>query len=323
MNRWLLRILFILAALMFFPFSSPAPLIYRYGEGWTYEKPGTPTGWYKDRAKDQLDVAQKAFDKGDYSLALKSAQRVLTAWPLSDYAPQSQYLVGRCYEAKKQDEKAFKAYQDILNKYPKSANFQEVQQRQLVIANRFLAGQRFKIWGILPLFPSMDKTADMFDKIVKTGPYSDVAPQAQMGIGAAREKQKDYEAAVKAYEAAADRYNDQREVAADALFKAGMVYNKQAKTAEYDQSISGQAINTFNDFAALYPEDSRVPQLQQIITSLKAEQARGNFETAKFYENNKKWDGALIYYNEVLIKDPESPMADQARQRIDTIKKRK
>jgi len=55
---------------------------------------------------------------------------------------------------------------------------------------------------------------------------------------------------------------------------------------------------------------------------LKTEQARGSFEIARFYEKKHRWDGALIYYNEVLIKDPNSKYATEARERIDTLKKR-
>src|SRR3954466_4757093 len=90
-----------------FPFRSPAPLIYRPGEGWTYEPVGGEGKWAQTRAKDQLEVAQAAFDKKAYDLALKAARRVVRVWPLSDYAPQAQVLVGRCYEAKGNDEKAF------------------------------------------------------------------------------------------------------------------------------------------------------------------------------------------------------------------------
>ncbi len=307
MNRRSLCTILVLLGLLLFPFTSPAPLIYRPGEGWTYEMPGSNGSWHRERAKDQLDFAQKAFDQKNYGLALKSAKRVVSVWPLSDFAPQSQYLVGRCYEARKQDEKAFNAYQEILEKYPKIPNYKEIQQRQFDIATRFLAGQWFKLFGYIPVFPSMEKTSTMFDKIVKSGPYSDVAPKAQLNIGAAREKQKDYPAAVKAYETAADRYNEQRQIASDALYKAGMAYNKQAKTAEYDQNVASQAISTFNDFITLYPADPRIPAAQRLIITLKAEQARSNFKIAKFYEKHKRWDGALIYYNEVLLKDAGSP----------------
>lgn len=321
MIRWTLRFLLCALCLMCLTVNTPAPLIYRAGEGWSYESVGGAK-WRKTRAKDQLEAAQQAFDKKDYRTALKAARRTVRTWPLSDYAPQAQYLVGRAYEARGMDEKAFKEYQKAMEKYPKIENYQEIVNRQFVIANRFLAGQWFKLWGYIPFFPSMDKTSDMYEKIIKNGPYSDVAPKAQMNIGAAREKQHNFPLAVKAYERAADRYHDQKQVAADALYKAALAYNKQAKTAEYDQSVAGQAIATFNDFITLYPEDGRVPEAQQTIATLKTEQAHGSYQVARFYEKKKKWDGALVYYNEVLIHDPNSKYADEAKQRIDAIKKR-
>src|SRR4051794_23804263 len=295
-----IRPVLIAFCLVAFPFRSPAPLIYTPGEGWSYEPVGGEGKWKMGRAKDQLEAAQAAFDKQAYSLALKSANRVVKVWPLSDYAPQAQYLVGRCLEATSQEEKAFKEYQKLLEKHPKIPNYQEVLHRQYEIADKYLAGKWFKLWGYIPLYPSMDKTAEMYTKIVKNGAYSDVAPDAQMKIGTAREKQSDYPAAVKAYEVAADRYNDRPGVASEALFRSGLASDKQAKTAEYDQTTAAKAIASFTDFMTLYPNDARLPEAQKIIASLKTEQAHGNFQIAKFYEKYKKWNGALVYYNEVL-----------------------
>jgi outer membrane protein assembly factor BamD len=322
MNCRCLRLVLLVSCLVAIPFRAPAPLIYRPGEGWTYETAGGGGKWQRTRAKEQLDVAQAAFDKKDYSLALKAARRVVRVWPLSDYAPQGQYLVGRCYEALGKDEKAFQEYQKVVEKQPKINNYQEIVERQFTIANKYLAGKWFKLWGYIPIFSSMDKTSAMYEKIVKNGPYSEVAPKAQMNIGAAREKQSNYALAAKAYETAADRYHDRPKVAADALFLQAMAYNKQAQTAEYDQSTAGQAISTFTDFMTLYPGDPRVVQAQKIITTLKAEQARGSFQIAKFYEKYKRWNGALVYYNEVIILDPNSSYAEPARKRIDELKKR-
>lgn len=322
MNRWTPRVALILLCLVAFPYTCPAPLIYKPGEGWIYESVGSTGEWQKTRAKDQLEIAQKALDTKDYNLALKAAKRTVSTWPLSDYSPQAQYIIGRCYEAKGQDEKAFNGYQKLLEKYPKITNYDEILQRQYEIAGRFLAGQWFKLWGYIPAFPSMDKTATMFEKIIKNGTYSPVAAAAQMSVGATREKQKDYPAAVIAYQRAADRYNDQKKIAADALFKAGLAYNAQARTAEYDQNIAAQAITTFTDFMTLYPDDVRVPQALKLISDMRSEQARGSYSVAQFYEKRRRLAGALIYYNEVLIKDPESKLATDARERIDALKKR-
>ena len=304
------------------PTPVPAPLIYTPGEGWTYEPVGEEGKWRRARAKDQLDAAREAFERGDYRVALKAARRVIRQWPLSDYAPEAQFLLARCYEERKQDEKAFREYQKFIEKYPRAEQVEEALQRQYAIALRFLNGQWFKLWGYIPFFPSMTKTAEMLEKVVRNGPFSSVGPRAQLSLGTAYEKARDYDLAVKAYETAADRYFDQPEVGAEALYRAGMAWLKQARTAEYDQSAAGKAIAVFTDFLALYPNDPRAAEARQHIVDLKREQARGNFEIGRFYERNRQWAGALIYYNEVLLLDPTSPYADEARRRIEQLKPR-
>ena len=61
---------------------------------------------------------------------------------------------------------------------------------------------------------------------------------------------------------------------------------------------------------------------QKAIVLLKAERVRGSFKIAQFYELYHKWAGAVVYYNDVLQLDPNSPLAGQARQRIDILKPR-
>jgi outer membrane protein assembly factor BamD len=321
----LLFVVFVLA----FPRECPAPLVYRPGEGWTYETPGTEGKWTRPRAKDQLEVAEQAFADEKHGLAIKAARRVVKVWPLSDYAPRGQYLLARSHEAKGNTERAFKEYQLLLERYPKFDNYQEVLQRQFEIANAYLGGKWFRLWGVIPFFPSMERTVAMYEKIVKNGPYSPVAPRAQLNIGAAREQQSSFfnrvdpfREAVQAYEKAADRYHDKPEVASEALFKAGVAYYRQASKADYDQSVAGLAITTFRDFITLYPNDPRAAEAQQLLGELRAEQARGNFSIARYYEKRKKLPAAMIYYNESYVRDPNGPLAEEARKRLDALRLR-
>lgn len=316
----ILRVPLFLVAVFVLPHVSPAPLIYKLGEGWSYEPVGGGGGWKRTRAKDQLEVAEKAFAAKDFDLALKAARETVKKWPLSDYAPKAQFLAGRSFEELKQDEDAFNAYQTLLEKYPKVENYEEVLKRQFEISNRYLGGQRFKLWGVVPLFPSMEKTSKMYEKVIANGPYSGVAPLAQMNIGTAQEKRGEFTDAVRAYEKTADKYHDQKGVAADALFRAGMTHLKQARSAEYDQGIAAKAIAAFTDFIALYPEDKRVAEARKNIDSLRGEQARGAMEVARFYERRQMWSGALVYYNEVIIKDPDSSLAAEAKRRIEFLR---
>jgi outer membrane assembly lipoprotein YfiO len=323
MFRWISIFSLILLALLCSEVRCPAPLVFTPGEGWRYEKVGSEGSWVRPRAKEQLEVAQQAFDQREYGTAIKAARRTVQVWPFSDFAPTAQYLLGRCYEAREQDEAAFKAYQKLIERFPKISNYDEVILRQMAIANRFLAGQWFRAFKYIPLFPSMDKTIKLYNQILKNGPYSEVAPQAQLNIGTAHENKfvPDHPEAARAYERAADRYADRKE-GTDGLYRAGETYFRQAKKAEYDQSVAAQSIATFTDFSTLHPGDKRVSEAQRKIDALKTEQARGSYEIAHYYERRRKWEGAKIYYNDVLAKDPNSKIAEEARQRIDAINKR-
>jgi len=321
MSRRLLLFFLLLAITALVPFRSPAPLIFSR-EGTYYETPGETNKWMRASAREQLDVARNYYTNGNYRLALRSARRVVRLWPISDYSPEAEYMVGRCLEATGKDEQAFKAYEAIIQRYPNSENFTNVLWRQYDIANRFLGGEWTKALGYVPFPASMDEVSRYFSIIVTNGPYSEVAPHAQMQIGAARERQGSYDEAVKAYQVAADRYYNHPDIAADALFHEGLAYQKQAATAEYDQGMAGKSIAAYTDFMALYPDDPRVADAEKAIASLKAEQVLGNFKIAQFYERYKKWAGAVVYYNEVLQLDPNSPYAEPARQRIELLKPR-
>jgi outer membrane protein assembly factor BamD len=305
---------------VWFPYPSPAPFIYRPGEGWIYEPVGSEGKWMRGRAEDQLNVARESFAAKKFKTTCRACRRLLNVWPLSDYAAEAQFLLGRAYEERGYDERAFKAYQTLLARHPKSESFNQALERQYAIAGRFFNGQWFKLWNTIPLSPSIEKTAALYSQIISNGIFSPVAPLAQMQIGAAREKKKLYPEAVRAYSVAADRYYDRPEIAADALYKEGAALQKQAKTAEYDQSIAGEAIDTFTDFIALFPDDKRVPEAQAVIDSMRTEQARGSFEIARYYEKRRRVQAALIYYNEVIVKDPNSGFAQEAKDRISYIK---
>ena len=322
MKRWLFCF-GLLIGVAGFSRRCPAPVIYRPGEGWTYEAVGSGGKWVRNRAKDQLAVAQESFDRKDYRTALKSARRTVKIWPLSDYAGPAQYLVGRVYEVRHLDEKAFKEYQRALTRYPKLPNYDEVLHRQTDIALRYLGGQWFKLWGVIPIpYQDMDKTAKQFDQVFKNGPYHSTGPDALLNVGTAREKEKNFPAAVKAYERAADKYWDRPEVAADALYRGGKAWQKQARRAGYDQGAAGNSVDTMNDFKALYPKDPRVPDATGTILELKAEQAKGAFQTAQFYERYRLWSAARVYYNESLSKQAEGPYSVESKARLEFLKSR-
>ena len=332
MQRWTCPLL--LAAVTFFlwPNRSPAPIIYRPGEGWSYERIGDGGSWRRTTAKDQVDVAKEAYAAKDWKTVFKAARRTVADWPLSDHAPEAQRLLAEASEKRGNDQQAFAEYQELLRYYPQNTDFEEVQRRQYDIATRFLKGGRFKLWGRIPLYRSMKKTTAMFQDIVNTGPFSAVAPKAQMNIGEAwvkkargfqisqNERHKNYRHAVEAFQKVSDKYYNQPEIASEGLFAAAAAYQKQSLDAEYDQGVTHRAIDSFSDYVALYPDGKRAVEARENIRIMKIEQAQGSLKIARYYEKKGKLPGAVRYYNEVVNLAPDTVHAEEALKKIDELK---
>ena len=158
MKRWTCPLLLAAVVFLSWPNSSPAPIIFRPGEGWSYESLGGVGSWRRANAKDQLAVARDAFAVEDWKTAFKAARRTVVDWPLSDHAAEAQLLLAQSYEKRGDDQKAFAEYQNLLRLYPQNVDFEDVQARQFAIATRYLNGQRFKLWSRIPFYKSMSKT---------------------------------------------------------------------------------------------------------------------------------------------------------------------
>ena len=300
---------FLFAFLM--PVEGPAALIWRKGEGWTWEHEGVATG---TNPAEQLKIAQDLHAKKKYRSAIDAYRRVSRRWPLSSSAQDARLGEAECLGAIGYHYKAFQQYQELIKKHPNTPHFDTVLQRQFEIGNLFLAGERQKAWGIRWL-PSLDRAVEVYEQVVKNGPYSPVAPEAQFRIGLAYEKQRDYLAAVHAYEKLLERY-PKLPLAEAAQFQIGWEYKKESARAEYDQNSANQAIAAFTDFLLRYPRSDKVALAEQYMIRLKGEQSRGLFHIGQFYEKNRHYKSALIYYNDVIEKNPESNWATQAKDKV-------
>jgi len=127
-------------------------------------------------------------------------------------------------------------------------------------------------------FPSLERTVEVYGQVVKNGPYSKVAPEAQFRIGVAYEKQRDYLAAVHAYENCWSAIRNSRWLKRRNSKLAGV--QEGIPRAEYDQNAANQAIAAFTDFLLRYPQSDKTPVAEQYLTAMKAEQARDYFISA-------------------------------------------
>src|SRR5277367_5594159 len=304
-----------LLALAFATSLAQATLVWRPGEGWSDESGGDVSA---SSSRDQLDLAHKYEAQGQRDSALKAYKAFLRRWPLSFFAPEAQYRVGKILEDEGDFYTAFKSFQIMVQKYPASDYFEQALGEQYRIANLYLAGEPQRIWKI-PVGPSMDRTVEMYERIIKNAPYGTYAAQCQFNIGLAREQQRRFTDAVDSYQKVLDNYPTSS-VASNAQYQIGYAWMRSSISGDYDQGAARKAIDAFQDYLVRYPSSDKAYQAQMNIQKLSQRQTQGAFDVAKFYETQHDSRAAFIYYNEVVREDPNSPQAQMAKKRIQELR---
>ena len=308
----------ILGTILVFSFATSlaqATMVWRPGEGWSDESGNDISA---SSSRDQLELAHKLEAQGQKDAALKAYKGLLHRWPLSFFAPEAQYRVGKILEDQADFYNAFQAFQKMVAKYPSSEFFDQALNEQYRIANLFLAGEPQRIWKI-PVGPSMERTIEMYNRIIKNAPYGTYAPQCQFNIGLAQENQRKYPDAVDSYQKVLDNYPTSS-VASNAQYQMGYAWMRSSVTGDYDMGAAKKAVDAFQDFLVRYPNSDKAAQAQDNITRLESKQTEGALDVAKFYETQHESRAAFIYYNEVVREDPNSPQAALAKKRIQELR---
>jgi outer membrane protein assembly factor BamD len=316
MNRTLRFVLpLTMLVLISFPHRAPAPIIYREGEGFSSEQSDIEI---KKNAEEQFKLGQRYEADGDYKRAGVSYRLVVRRFPRSDIAAEAQFKSGEMLEKEGKLQRAFYEYQALVQKYPRSPDFEAALQAQYGIGKAYLDGKRVDIYGV-PTLPSMAKAQEMFQKIVTNAPYGRIAPLAQYGIGQALEKSGSIVATVNAYQQVVDRYPNS-DVAPNAMYQIGYVYFQASRSTGYDQTAAVRAQEAFDDFLLRYPNSEKVPQAQDNLKTLQGRKTENSYTIAKYYDKQKNYKAAYVYYNEVVQQQPDSPEAERAKQRMDQIR---
>jgi outer membrane protein assembly factor BamD len=165
----------------------------------------------------------------------------------------------------------------------------------------------------------MQRTIEMYQRIIKNAPYGDYAPQCQFNIGLADEKQRKFTDAVDSYQLVLDNYPTSS-VAADAQYQIGYAWMKSSISGDYDMGAAKKAVDAFQDYLVRFPDSDKSVQAQENIRRLGQKQTQGAFDIAKFYETQHNPRAAFIYYNEVVREDPNSESANLAKKRIQELR---
>jgi outer membrane protein assembly factor BamD len=213
---------------------------------------------------------------------------------------------------------AAQTYRTLVERYPTSPHFDEAIEAQFRIGEMYLGGKKLKLLGI-PFATSMERATEIFAAVIRAAPYAKYTARAQFDIGLAREKQSVNDAALQAYQAVVDKFpNDP--IAAQAQYQIGYIWFTAARSGTRDLAATKNARTAFQDFLFRFPNSEKAPQARANLQLLENKQTTSSFNIAKFYDKQKRYRAAVIYYNEVIREQPGSAESEKAKRRIDQLR---
>src|SRR5947209_3408522 len=307
------RILFLLL-LICLALSGPvsAAIVFKPGEKARYKAPGEDE--MSSTAQQLFERAQEAERRGNFGAAIKAYRTIVKKHPKDTLAPGACYRLGQLEEQAHKYLLAAQSYAVLAEKYPKSERFEEAVEGMFRIGETYLTGQKTKLLGIT-IKSGTESAAEIFTLIIRTAPYGKYTARAQFDLGRAREKQGQNEAAIAAYQAVVEKFPDDP-VAVDAQYQIGYIWSKASSSGTYDPAAANHSKVAFEDFPARYPNSEKAVQARQNLKQMERKQTSTAYDIAKFYDKQKQYRAAAIYYNEVIRQQPGSTEGEKAKKRI-------
>ncbi len=302
----------LLAAALVFPEIGSAAVVFRPKGGAVYLAPGEEE--VNGTARELFQIGQAAENSGDIKRAIKAYRAVVRRYPKDTLAAGSAYRFAVLLEKNREYLKAAEAYRVAAEKYPRSPTFNEAIEAQFRIGEMYLGGKKLRFLGV-PVKTGIENAIGIFAGIVRSAPYGRYTARAQFNIGRATERQGNVDAAVAAYQAVIDKYPDDP-VAADAQYQIGYIWFKSARAGSRDSKAYQNAELGFKDFLFRYPKSEKAAQAKENLRVLEVKEISNSFEVAKFYDKQKNYKAAVIYYNDVIRQMPGSQQGDRAKRRV-------
>ena len=305
----------VVVTLFLLPEPGVASIIFQAGKA-KYVPPGEEE--MSGDASELYQIGQKAEKDGDNKRAIRAYKSLVKRHPKDALAPTALFRAAQLQEQTHQYTPAANSYLQLVERYASSAHFDEAIEGQFRVGEIFLNGKKLKVLGI-PIASALDRAVTIFANVVRTAPYGRYTARAQFNIGMAREKQGANDAAIQAYQAVVDKFPNEP-IAVDAQYQIGYIWFTAAQLGTNDAAAAGNAKTAFQDFLFHYPKSEKAAQARKDLDILEHKQTNNSFKVAKFYDKQKYYRAAVIYYNEVIRQQPGSEESNQAKKRIDQLR---
>ena len=311
-----LPLFLLLAQGLFLIQTTDGAVVFRPGEKAKYVAPGEEE--LSGNAAELFEIGQKAEKEGNPKRAIRAYRQLVRKYPRDALAAGAAFRGAVLYEQVHEYLEAAGTYRLVVTNYPTSPHFNEAIEAQFRVGEMYLAGKKLKLLGI-PLATSMDRAVEIFAAVIRTAPFGKYTARAQFDIGLAREKQGLNDAALQAYQAVIDKFPSDP-IAADAQYQIGYIWFTASRAGTKDLAAMNNARTAFQDFLFRFPNSEKAAQARANLQHLEHKALSSSFDVARYYDKQKAYRAAVIYYNEVIRQQPGSAESEKAKKRIDQLR---
>ena len=270
--------------------------------------------------KEQFDFAKSLYDIKNYEETKREFKKLLKSYPKALEAAESQYYLGLIEEALGNLYEAYLVYQKVIDKYPFSERIQEVIEREYKIAEAFMTGEKRKTLGVT--LPVENPAIEIFNKVIENSTYGPLAPKAQYKLGLVLKSLMRYYEAEEAFNKVISNYPDSEWVEA-AKFQIASCRQAVSRGPDYDQGATKEAKQKFEEFVKEHPDAVLSRDAEKNIDQLKEQEAQSNYNIGRFYEKQKEYGAAKVYYNDAIKNYPNSAWAAKSLERLQIMERKK
>jgi outer membrane protein assembly factor BamD len=308
--------LLLTVTLFLLPELATSSIVFRPGKKAEYVPPGEEP--VSGNAAELYQIGQTAEKEGNFKHAINAYKALVKRHPKDALASTALYRAAQLQEQIHLYTPAADSYLQLVERFPSSAHFDDAIEGQFRVGEVYLNGKKLKVLGI-PIASALDRAVTIFANVVRTAPYGRYTARAQFNIGMAREKQGANDAAIQAYQAVVDKFPNEP-IAVDAQYQIGYIWFTAAQLGTNDAAAANNAKTAFQDFLFHYPKSEKAAQARKDLDILEHKQTNNSFKVAKFYDKQKYYRAAVIYYNEVIRQQPGSEESNLAKKRIDQLR---
>ena len=315
--QFVIRVFLVIAAALFLlPEPGVGSVIFQPGKKARYVSPGEEE--ISGDATQLFQIGQTAEKEGNSRRAINAYKSLVKRHPKDALAANALYRCAQLQEQRHMYTPAAESFLQLVERYPSNPHFEEAIEGQFRIGEVYLNGKKLKVLGI-PIASALDRAVTIFANVVRTAPYGKYTARAQFDIGLCREKQGANDAALQAYQAVVDKFPTEP-LAVDAQYQIGYIWFTASQKGTNDAAAANNAKTAFQDFLFHYPKSEKAAQARANLDILEHKQTTNSYKVAKFYDKQKYYRAAVIYYNEVIRQQPGTDESNEAKKRIDQLR---